>query len=358
MFLPDRYVRGECPDCGTAGPVRRLLRELRRRPTRPPISSTRSRRSRGTHAGVARVRASASSSSAISSTMLRAWLEAAARVQPEVRAQARRVVRGRPARTGTSRATRPTSASRSRTRPASTSTSGSMRRSATSASFTELCARDAGSSFDDFLDAGQPARAATTSSARTSSTSTRCSGRRCCTARAAASRRACTCTASSPSTAQKMSKSRGTFITARSYLEHLDPEYLRYYFAAKLESALEDIDFNLDDFVAQGELRPRRQVREHRQPLRRLRRQRFGGDARRRCPTPRCTPSFAAAATRSATLYERANTPRRCGGSWRSPIAPTSTSTRSKPWVLAKDPAKRDRRARSVHQGLNLFRVL
>jgi len=48
---------------------------------------------------------------------------------------------------------------------------------------------------------------------------------------------------------QKMSKSRGTFITARSYLDNLDPEYLRYYFAAKLNSSLEDIDLNLEDFI-------------------------------------------------------------------------------------------------------------
>ena len=48
---------------------------------------------------------------------------------------------------------------------------------------------------------------------------------------------------------QKMSKSRGTFITARSFLEHLDPEYLRYYFAAKLSDRVEDIDLNLDDFI-------------------------------------------------------------------------------------------------------------
>jgi len=48
----------------------------------------------------------------------------------------------------------------------------------------------------------------------------------------------------------KMSKSRGTFINARTYLQHLDSEYLRYYFAAKLNSRVEDIDLNLDDFVA------------------------------------------------------------------------------------------------------------
>ena len=48
---------------------------------------------------------------------------------------------------------------------------------------------------------------------------------------------------------QKMSKSRGTFINARTYLKHLDPEYLRYYFAAKLGSGVDDIDLNLDDFI-------------------------------------------------------------------------------------------------------------
>jgi methionyl-tRNA synthetase len=47
-----------------------------------------------------------------------------------------------------------------------------------------------------------------------------------------------------------MSKSRGTFITASSYLEFLQPEYLRYYFAAKLNDHVEDIDLNLDDFIA------------------------------------------------------------------------------------------------------------
>jgi len=49
---------------------------------------------------------------------------------------------------------------------------------------------------------------------------------------------------------QKMSKSRGTFITAESYLKHLNPEWLRYYYAAKLSSTMEDIDLNLDDFAA------------------------------------------------------------------------------------------------------------
>ena len=49
----------------------------------------------------------------------------------------------------------------------------------------------------------------------------------------------------------KMSKSRGTFITAHSYIEAgMNPEWLRYYFAAKLNASMEDLDLNLDDFIA------------------------------------------------------------------------------------------------------------
>lgn len=48
---------------------------------------------------------------------------------------------------------------------------------------------------------------------------------------------------------QKMSKSRGTFIKASTYLEHLNPEYLRYYYAAKLSGGVDDIDLNLEDFI-------------------------------------------------------------------------------------------------------------
>ena len=47
---------------------------------------------------------------------------------------------------------------------------------------------------------------------------------------------------------EKMSKSRGTFFNARTYLKHLDPEYLRYYFASRLTNKIEDIDLSFDDF--------------------------------------------------------------------------------------------------------------
>ena len=49
---------------------------------------------------------------------------------------------------------------------------------------------------------------------------------------------------------EKMSKSRGTFIKAATYLKHLDPEYLRYYYASKLTAGIDDLDLNLDDFIS------------------------------------------------------------------------------------------------------------
>lgn len=49
---------------------------------------------------------------------------------------------------------------------------------------------------------------------------------------------------------QKMSKSKGTFVMARTYLNHLDPQYLRYYYASKLAGDVDDIDLNLDDFIS------------------------------------------------------------------------------------------------------------
>ena len=47
----------------------------------------------------------------------------------------------------------------------------------------------------------------------------------------------------------KISKSRGTFILAQTYLNHVDPEYLRYSFAANRAAGVDDIDLNLDDFI-------------------------------------------------------------------------------------------------------------
>ena len=117
------------------------------------------------------------------------------------------------------------------------------------ASFVNLCRRER-ARLRRLLGRRRARPSSITSSARTSSTSTRCSGRRCSTARASARRPASSCTASSPSTARRCPSRAAPSSPRRTFPEHLDPEYLRYYFAAKLGPGLDDIDLNLDDFVA------------------------------------------------------------------------------------------------------------
>ena len=65
---------------------------------------------------------------------------------------------------------------------------------------------------------------------------------------------------------EKMSKSKGTFVAARTYLKHLDPSYLRYFYASKLSSRVEDLDLSVDEFVAKVNARPREQGRQPGQP--------------------------------------------------------------------------------------------
>ena len=90
-----------------------------------------------------------------------------------------------------------------------------------------------------------------TSSARTSSTSTRCSGRRCCEFADFKVPDHIFVHGFLTVSGEKMSKSRGTGLSPLKYLElGMNPEWLRYYLAAKLNNRVEDVDFNADDFVA------------------------------------------------------------------------------------------------------------
>ena len=105
----------------------------------------------------------------------------------------------------------------------------------------------------DSVPAGPAASSRSTSSARTSSTSTRCSGRRCSSSPARRTRcpTTSTCTASSPCPARRC-RSRAAPASARCATSSsgMNPEWLRYYIAAKLNANVEDLDFNPDDFVA------------------------------------------------------------------------------------------------------------
>ncbi len=156
---------------------------------------------------------------------------------------------------------------------------------------------------------------------------------------------------------QKMSKSRGTFITARHYLEQLPPEPLRYYFAAKLTSGIEDIDMSLDDFLARtnSDL-----VGKFVNIASRCAGfiERAGGRLAEALPDGALYGEFAAAGERIAELYER----REYATAIREIMALADRANqyvdRHKPWALAKDPAQAAQVRAIATQGINLFRAL
>ncbi|WP_405229031.1 methionine--tRNA ligase [Lentisalinibacter sediminis] len=157
---------------------------------------------------------------------------------------------------------------------------------------------------------------------------------------------------------EKMSKSRGTFVNARTYLAHLAPEYLRYYYAAKLGPGTDDIDLSLDDFVARvnsdlvGKLvniasRCSGFVTKH-----------FDGELAAELPDPALYAEFAARGEEIAARYEA----REFGHAMREIMALADRANQyidtHKPWILARD-AERLPEVRGIcTQGLNLFRML
>jgi methionyl-tRNA synthetase len=156
---------------------------------------------------------------------------------------------------------------------------------------------------------------------------------------------------------QKMSKSRGTFITAQRYLELLPAEPLRYYFAAKLASGIEDIDFSLDDFVARansdlvGKL-----VNIASRCAGFI--ERAGGRLAAALPEPALYQQFTGAGERIASLYQE----REYASAMREIMDLADRANRyldqHKPWALARDPARAADVRAIATQGLNLFRVL
>jgi methionyl-tRNA synthetase len=156
---------------------------------------------------------------------------------------------------------------------------------------------------------------------------------------------------------QKMSKSRGTFITARRYLELLPPEPLRYYFAAKLGTGIDDIDLALEDFTARinsdivGKLvniasRCAGFVA------------RGGGSLAPKLPDPSLYQEFAGAAERIAALYDTRDYAQAMREIMLLADRANQYVDSHKPWALAKDPARAGEVLAVATQGINLFRVL
>jgi methionyl-tRNA synthetase len=156
---------------------------------------------------------------------------------------------------------------------------------------------------------------------------------------------------------QKMSKTRGTNITARRYLDLLPAEPLRYYFAAKLGNGLDDIDLSLEDFTARansdivGKLV---NIASRCAPFV----ERAGGRLAAALPEPALYAEFAGAAPRIAAAFETLD----YAGAVRDVMQLADRANQyvdqRKPWVLIKDPARRDEALAVATQAINLFRVL
>jgi len=157
---------------------------------------------------------------------------------------------------------------------------------------------------------------------------------------------------------QKMSKSRGTFIEARRWLDHLPSEPLRYYFAAKLGAGIDDIDLNLDDFVARvnsdlvGKL-----VNIAARTAGFIEKQ-FGGTLAGTLPQPALFEDFVAAGDAIAAAYEA----REYARAMREVMALADRANEyiaaAAPWSLVKDPGRLPDAHGVCTQALNLFRLL
>ena len=157
---------------------------------------------------------------------------------------------------------------------------------------------------------------------------------------------------------QKMSKSRGTFITARTYLDHLNPEYLRYYFAAKLGPAIDDIDLNLDDFAARVNADLVGKVVNIASRCAAFVTREFGGELSAHDDEPTLLQTLRDARDLIARCYEQRDFSRAMREVMALADLVNQYIDRRKPWVIAKEPSGRDELARVCATGLRAFRLL
>jgi methionyl-tRNA synthetase len=157
---------------------------------------------------------------------------------------------------------------------------------------------------------------------------------------------------------QKMSKSRGTFITAERYLEHLPAEYFRYFLAAKLTAGVEDIDMNLEEFAARVNAEIVGKLVNIASRCAGFITRGHGGELAGALPDPALYAEFVAAGEPIAALYEA----REYAAAIREIMALADRANlyidQAKPWLAAKDPARAAEVQAVCTQGLNLFRVL
>ncbi len=157
---------------------------------------------------------------------------------------------------------------------------------------------------------------------------------------------------------QKMSKSRGTFIKARTYLDNLDPNYLRYYYAAKLGPTVEDIDLNLEDFTARVNSDLVGKLVNIASRCAGFINKRFDNTLDENLADDNLFAEIAAASGKISGHYEK----REFSKAMRTIMTLADKANRyideNKPWVMIKDESQLDEVQAVCTQGINLFRSL
>lgn len=156
----------------------------------------------------------------------------------------------------------------------------------------------------------------------------------------------------------KMSKSKGTFIKARTYLDHLNPEYLRYYYAAKLNSGITDLDINLEDFAQRVNSDLVGKVVNIASRCAGFISKRFDGKLSADVAEPALFEEFSAAASTIADMYEN----REYSRAIREIMALADKANQyidaAAPWVLVKNDETQKQAHDVCSMGLNLFKVI
>ena len=157
---------------------------------------------------------------------------------------------------------------------------------------------------------------------------------------------------------QKMSKSRGTFIKARTYLEHLNAEYLRYYFAAKLGPGIDDIDLNLEDFSTRVNSDLVGKVVNIASRCAGFINKRFDGRLATKVSDNSLSQQNVKAAQSISDAYERREFSRAMREIMAIADKVNQTIDEKQPWVVIKDPARQAEVQDVCTIGINCFRQL
>ena len=156
----------------------------------------------------------------------------------------------------------------------------------------------------------------------------------------------------------KMSKSKGTFIKAGTYLNHLDPECLRYYYAAKLNNRIDDLDLNLEDFTQRVNSDVVNKIVNLASRNAGFIAKRFDGMLSEKFAEPELYAEFVGAATRIGDLYENREYSRAIREITALADKANQYVDEKAPWVVAKQEGKDQELQEICTVGINLFRVL